>query len=89
MRAYDGMPLLGDDGGAFAGMRLDDAIERKMDLLLGSYHSRDESIDAINKGIADAFATPLVALISRRFSPLESARRAGLISLCEPRAIQS
>lgn len=60
MRAYDGMPLLGDNGGAFAGMRLDDAIERKMDLLLGSIGSRDESIDAINNGVADAFATTIV-----------------------------
>lgn len=74
MQAYDGMPLLGDAGGAFAGMRLDDAIERKMDLLLGSHSEREASIEALNKGIAEAFATSVaVSQIEGFFAARERA----------------
>lgn len=81
MPAYDGMPLLGDKGGAFAGMRLDDAIERKIDLLLGSLGSRDESIDAINNGVGEAFATCIVGSHIEAFFAARE-RMAGGLDLC-------
>lgn len=81
MRAYDGMPLLGDKGGAFAGMRLDDAMERKMDLLLGSLGSRDESIDAINNGVAEAFSTSIVGSHIEAFFAVRE-HMAGGLELC-------